>query len=210
MRFFLSRNAAENLPMTGQHMIAPGQYGIKDWTPERTSHAMKLWREGFSANQIARALGGVTRNAVIGKMHRIRMPGHTVKVRSSPIKTRRVHLPKIKPQPRWRSPFAAYLAEQKPTPQPPAVIDVASVKLQDLEPHHCRWPVGDPQTPEFGFCGCKKIAGTPYCHAHALRAFSSPKIDGPKPMLMNAGSRCGLSNDVIKQAVDIRQMEIIT
>lgn len=175
--------------MTAQHMIAPGQYNLKEWTPERVAHAARLWMEGFSAHQISRALGGVSRNAVIGKMHRLRMPGHTLKVRSAPLKIKRV-----KPQSQAR--LAELYRQRYAPPKIPAeplsaveelVIPLAERKtIQTLVECSCRWPIGDPQQADFHFCGKSKVAGLPYCEFHARRAFQPPQVrrrENVKPML---------------------------
>lgn len=175
-KLYYSTNQNNTPPMTAGHMIAPGQYGLKTWTPERVSHARKLWSDGFSANQVARSLGGVSRNAVIGKMHREGMPGHTVKVRSAPIKLKRSRpVDTARRAAEYRVRYTPPLIPAEPI-KPPQETDIARVAFADLEPHHCRWGDGDPLQPGFGFCGCKSVPGLSYCADHARRAFQPPKV----------------------------------
>jgi GcrA cell cycle regulator len=191
MRVFEAYNKYDRKPATAKHTIGADQYGRKEWTVERISHCKMLWREGFSANQISRALGGVSRNAVIGKMHREKMPGHMVKVRTAPPKVKRVlvprdTIPKIKPI--GNQAFRALFAPDAP-PVPEVqelVIPLAERKtVETLENCSCRWPIGDPRQADFHFCGKGKVASLPYCEFHARRAFRPPlvKPEQVKPML---------------------------
>jgi GcrA cell cycle regulator len=154
------------------------------WNDERVDVLKKLWADGLSASQIAGRLGGVTRNAVIGKVHRLglsgrattsRMKSHRPRVRAlaarRPMKTRLPHA--------GNSPFRVLCLGDSEPYVPPAeelVIPLAERKyIQTLTESCCRWPIGDPQQPEFHFCGRKKIPGLPYCEVHARRAFQPPQ-----------------------------------
>jgi GcrA cell cycle regulator len=154
------------------------------WNDERVEALKKLWADGLSASQIAGRLGGVTRNAVIGKVHRLglagrattsRMKSHRPRVRSQSVK----RLMKTRPMvnignPAFRS---LYLADEPYVP--PAedlVIPINERKyIQTLTETCCRWPIGDPQQPDFHFCGKSKVPGLPYCEVHARRAFQPPQ-----------------------------------
>lgn len=140
-----------------------------NWTEERVDQLKNLWTEGLSASQIARALGGgVTRNAVIGKVHRLGLAG-----RATPSRSDRPRLPSA---PRM-STRAAY------TPPPP-VIEEDPLTLEDgsfvsvltINNAMCRWPIGDPSDNEFHFCGRKPKAGSPYCEAHARKAYQPQQL----------------------------------
>lgn len=158
------------------------------WTDERVELLKKLWTEGLSASQIAGRLGSVTRNAVIGKVHRLGLSGRAT---TSRMKTHR---------PRSRMQSAA--GQRRPTAKPrfatsgnPAlralyqpdadaymppveelVIPLAERKtIQTLTECSCRWPIGDPQAADFHFCGKDKVPGLPYCEFHARRAFQPPQ-----------------------------------
>lgn len=150
------------------------------WTDERVELLKKLWSEGLSASQIAGRLGNVTRNAVIGKVHRLGLSGRATTARSRP-RPRRPVAPK-RPRPQYKQPGNAVLRSlyqgENETYEPPAEefeIPLAERKyLQDLEENSCRWPIGDPQLPEFHFCNKNKVPGLPYCEHHSRRSFQPP------------------------------------
>ena len=158
------------------------------WTDERVEQLRKLWSEGLSASQIAGRLGGVTRNAVIGKVHRLGLSGRAT---TSRMKTHRPRARAAVPAKRAvtsKSPRFAQLgnpalrALYQPEAEPfvPAaeelVIPLAERKtIQTLVECSCRWPIGDPQQADFHFCGKNKVPGLPYCEFHARRAFQPPQ-----------------------------------
>ncbi|KNG94764.1 GcrA family cell cycle regulator [Pseudaestuariivita atlantica] len=170
------------------------------WTDERVELLKKMWGEGQSASQIAKELGGVTRNAVIGKVHRLGLsnragPG------AAPAK------PEPKPEPKPKAAAKPAEAEAAPAPEPKpastparkqiipagqplppqpsaneispeALAKVSEVEkkakklsLMELTERTCKWPVGDPATDDFWFCGLPVKAGKPYCEAHVGVAF---------------------------------------
>ena len=154
------------------------------WNDERVEVLKKLWSEGLSASQIASRLGSVTRNAVIGKVHRLGLSGRATTSRMKSHRPRpRQNLVKRAAKPR----FAAvgntalqklYLADVEPyvPPVEEIVIPLAERKtIQTLLENHCRWPIGDPQEADFHFCGKNKVTGLPYCEFHARRAFQPPQ-----------------------------------
>ncbi len=116
------------------------------WTDERIDRLRALWDKGLSASQIAKELGeGVTRNAVIGKAHRLGL-----KSRPSPVKTERNQV-------------------KKPVKKPVKKI----VTLLDLTDRMCKWPIGHPGDPDFQFCGRPAEPGMPYCAAHCAEAYQA-------------------------------------
>ena len=123
------------------------------WTDERVALLKQLWGEGKTAAEIAKELGeGVTRNAVIGKAHRLKLSN-----RVSPIQ-QNDNVKQEEPQ------------------KKPEVIKVkpkGGVKLADLKERMCRWPVGDPKEADFHFCGCQVTTGLPYCAEHAKIAYQA-------------------------------------
>jgi len=144
------------------------------WTDERVETLKKLWQDGLSASQIAKQLGGVTRNAVIGKVHRLGLSG-----RATPSKPAR---PVFK-APRPHRPVAATPSAPRriaePTqqhahaaPTPVRYVDEApgSATVLTLAAHMCKWPIGDPATDSFTFCGRRASEG-PYCGEHAQVAY---------------------------------------
>ncbi len=137
------------------------------WTPDRIELMKKLYAEGLSCSEIARRLGGgCSRNSVIGKVHRLKLPLRAAVVKVQKTKPARPAPPKPVTQVRK---IAALVAE----PLPPAnQNDVARVKsLFDLESHHCRWPVDVAGQKYPGYCGDQKVIGLSYCEGHVRRAF---------------------------------------
>lgn len=153
------------------------------WTDDRIETMRQLWSDGQSAAQIARRLGGVTRNAVISKLHRSGLSGRAAR-KTAPYKPR-----KAKPKP-WQKQVQVASAKQqsvaslfKPEPFVAAEendIPVSERKsIHDLTAESCRWPIGDPRTPEFHFCNKLHMPGLPYCEAHARRAYQPPQPRRP-------------------------------
>lgn len=163
------------------------------WTDERVELLKKLWSEGFSASQISGRIGGVSRNAVISKVHRLGLSGRVTpsrmkhgRVRARTDKTDAVNRAQSPPSlaqvgnPALRALHQADAETFVPS-QEELVIPIAERKtIATLEPNHCRWPIGDPQHADFHFCGKDKFAGLPYCEFHARRAFQSPSVRKPQ------------------------------
>ncbi len=153
------------------------------WTDERVELLKKLWGEGLSASQIAGRLGSVTRNAVIGKVHRLGLSGRATTSRAGNRPRTRLAASKRPAKPRFAqigNPALRALYQPDAEPYtPPAeelVIPLAERKtIQTLVECSCRWPIGDPQMADFHFCGKTKVAGLPYCEFHARRAFQPPQ-----------------------------------
>ena len=152
------------------------------WTDDRVDLLKKLWTEGLSASQIAGRLGGVTRNAVIGKVHRLGLSGRATTSRIKSPRRARATV-RRQPRPAYRqlgNPALRNLYQGDAQPYVPAAeeldIPVAERKtLQDLTESNCRWPIGDPQQADFHFCNRHKVPGLPYCEFHAKRAFQPPQ-----------------------------------
>jgi len=159
------------------------------WTEDRVDVLKKLWAEGHSASQIAKELGGVTRNAVIGKVHRLGLSGRATP--SRPVKRPpRLARPKprvqpdgtvVRPQPAAapRPVAAPKRAQEKAvtalaTLPPQPLSDGEAATILTLRESMCKWPIGDPADPEFAFCGRKATTG-PYCSEHAKVAFQPAK-----------------------------------
>jgi GcrA cell cycle regulator len=136
------------------------------WTDERITLLRTLWTEGLSASQIAERLGGVTRNAVIGKAHRLGLSG-----RPSPVRTERAAAPASPPSPR---PIAV-------VPTPPAAPARAAddaeppgrATLLTITDRMCKWPHGHPGERDFYFCGRRTNPGQSYCAEHTVRAYQT-------------------------------------
>jgi len=173
------------------------------WNDERVDVLKKLWSDGLSASQIASRLGGVTRNAVIGKVHRLGLSGRatTSRMKSHRPRVRSQAAKRLKPRMANAGNTAfrnLYLGDTEPYVQPAEelVIPLSERKyIQTLTGSCCRWPIGDPQLPEFHFCGGKKIPGLPYCEVHARRAYQPPQARRRDryfpPMVTVAGAVAG-------------------
>ncbi|GJL91467.1 GcrA family cell cycle regulator [Hyphococcus sp.] len=146
------------------------------WTDERVELLKTLWAEGLSAAQIANKMGGVTRNAVIGKVHRLGLSG-----RATPAKPQRGCGPTMQ---RREEPVAAKPERPesfKPViPEPesitPLVLDTGDrTTVATIKNNMCKWPIGDPAKEDFHFCGQAAGAGKSYCTYHARLAFQPPQ-----------------------------------
>lgn len=154
------------------------------WNDERVELLRKLWAEGLSASQIASRLGSVTRNAVIGKVHRLGLAGRatTSRVKSHRPRTRPAPTKKLA-KPRFANVGNVavrnlFPADAEPYVPPAEELEIPMPErksIQTLSESSCRWPIGDPQEAGFHFCGKHKVAGLPYCEFHARRAFQPPQ-----------------------------------
>ncbi len=194
------------------------------WTEERVEILKKLWGDGLSASQIAAQLGEVSRNAVIGKVHRLGLARRAPSSRSQvsvPRKTRRSRAGKangptystreknvMKAQGR-----APDIWNKAPVPQPVApvptkavdelVIPLAERKtIATLEPCSCRWPIGDPEEDDFHFCGRRKLENAPYCEHHARIAYQPRQTRNLQAASRNAGAVVQLAPGKTSQASD--------
>ena len=147
------------------------------WTDERVEKLKKMWGEGQSASTIAKELGGVTRNAVIGKVHRLGLSNRNGGGGSD---TAAKAAPKAAPE--TKAAKAAPAPEPAPAPvQTPALRKIVPAgqplppqpSANEISPEAltCKWPVGDPATDDFWFCGLAVQQGKPYCEAHVGVAF---------------------------------------
>jgi GcrA cell cycle regulator len=156
------------------------------WTDERVELLRKLWLDGLSASQIASELSnGITRNAVIGKVHRLGLSGRAkaptqATPRPRPAKPARPSAPPRQHAPIVRGNLAFALAprilEAQPAPRAQleeVVIPMSErVTIMELRESMCRWPLGDPASPDFRYCGSEAPIGEgPYCNYHARVAY---------------------------------------
>ncbi len=155
------------------------------WTAERTKRLELLWLEGLSCSKIAAVMqDGITRNAVIGKVHRIGLPNRQPRLADRPKRTNRV------PHNTRKSDVNAGALTHKlrsksdpkflPAPLPPAEVwhalpGTAPIGLLDLTEKTCRWPIGDDRP--FKFCGCPPAHGSPYCATHQASATRVIPVD---------------------------------
>ena len=124
------------------------------WTEDRVETLKTLWNEGLSASQIAGRLGGVTRNAVIGKVHRLGLSG-----RAAPAKPKTVE--RKAPAP----------VRERSVPMDPATFGLGKPTVSSIGANECKWPIGDPASADFHFCGQGAAGGKPYCAYHSQVAF---------------------------------------
>ncbi|MDB6181965.1 GcrA family cell cycle regulator [Paracoccus fistulariae] len=192
------------------------------WTDERVETLKRMWGEGQSASAIAKELGGVTRNAVIGKVHRLGLsnrnddssnssepaaapakaeaPAPEKKAEKKPAAPKPDPAPAAaKPEPAAEKPAAAapqpsftpvprrpIVPAGQPLPPQPSANEISpealanvrevekkarKLSLMELTERTCKWPIGDPATDKFWFCGLPSQAGKPYCEAHVGVAF---------------------------------------
>ncbi|MDI1228856.1 MAG: GcrA family cell cycle regulator [bacterium] len=173
------------------------------WTDERIALLKKMWKEGKSAAEIAKMLAkGVTRNAVIGKAHRMGLSG-----RPSPIK-KPAAAPKKEKEAAPKKEAVKETRSSKSAPAPSAKLNPVMAKeveelkkiekevlplnggvpLIDLTERMCKWPIGDPKEDDFTFCGRGIRPGTPYCPDHAAMAYQTSSRSR-SPMAANDRSR---------------------
>jgi GcrA cell cycle regulator len=147
-----------------------------EWTHERVEELRRLWGQGQTASRIAELLGGITRNAVIGKAHRLGLCGRPSPIRRDEGAPRREASARISPPPVavGRSVFDSGPA-LPPVAEPPAPPAMPPAPAGQPKMAHggrsCSWPVGDPKQPGFHFCGDEAVAGRPYCASHCALAY---------------------------------------
>jgi GcrA cell cycle regulator len=133
------------------------------WTDERVALLKKLWGEGKTAAEIASALGGITRNAVIGKAHRLKLSNRLSPIQPATKKT--IKQAANTSTPPEKKPVRVQQAIQAPVGK--------GLSLAELNSRQCRWPEGDPREENFGFCGHTIMTGLPYCAEHAKMAYQA-------------------------------------
>ena len=171
------------------------------WTDERVEILTKMWAEGNSASKIAKELGGVTRNAVIGKVHRLGLSNRATTNTSSKSDLKAKSAPKNSSKAKQKARKSEAIESKpdnitslrrqiipagQPLPPQPSANEISpealarvseiekkakKLSLLELTEKTCKWPVGDPATEEFWFCGLATQSGKPYCEAHVGVAF---------------------------------------
>ena len=149
------------------------------WTDERVEMLKKLWADGLSASQIAAELGGITRNAVIGKVHRLGLSGRAKSPSSLAPRQRKArahpHMLRVQ-RPAMRGNTAlAHAYEYEMEPEPELLDNIIPMgqrrTILELTEDTCRWPIGDPGSADFFFCGGQTISSLPYCTHHSRVAY---------------------------------------
>ena len=136
------------------------------WTPERQKKLKELWKKGYTASQIATMIGETTRNAVIGKAHRLNLEARVVSKKTfTTLIAKKGNNVEIKQEKLSRKArFKALLLDKNFEPENPK-------KLEELAEDTCKWPVGHPYEEKFYFCGRKPMEKFSYCRLHVLYAF---------------------------------------
>ena len=135
------------------------------WTDEKVEKLKELWTKGHTARQIAAALGDTTRNAVIGKAHRLDLEARAPSKHSGASVSRENKQIRRGPAPTSRkAKFQSILLDKNFEPENPK-------SLEELTDTTCKWPIGHPNEEKFYFCGRKPEGEFPYCKLHVLYAF---------------------------------------
>ena len=136
------------------------------WTPEKEEKLRELWKKGNTASQIASLLGGTTRNAVIGKAHRLNLEARAPSKKSvTRVNSENNTKTEVKTQKLGRKArFKALLLDKNFEPENPK-------KLEELTDETCRWAIGLPHEEKFYFCGRKSLEKFVYCKLHMLYAY---------------------------------------
>ena len=147
------------------------------WTDEKVQKLRELWTKGNTASEIAGLLGDTTRNAVIGKAHRLNLEERAPSKAKSNSERKEISKsqPKIRGSVSRKSKFNSILLDKNFEPENPT-------SLEDLTDQTCKWPSGHPEEKNFYFCGRKPVDAFPYCKLHILYAFQ-PK--GQKEEVLN-------------------------
>ena len=140
------------------------------WTEEKVKILKELWGKGKTASQIAEIIGGISRNAVIGKAHRLNL---SAKLKNKSFKenilirnldTNNTESKSLGKRKLSRSRFKSLLIEKDFEPESPK-------QLEELDENTCKWPIGHPNESSFYFCGRKSLKDFSYCKLHLLYAF---------------------------------------
>lgn len=155
------------------------------WSDDRTEQLKSLWHEGLSASQVANVLGNVTRNAVLGKLHRLGLLAGSGETR--PVRPRRSAAPRCHGPRLPKTALPVPVAE----PAPFTFADGSFATVVTVSDCMCRWPIGDPKAGDFHFCGHAPKVGSCYCEAHTQRAHppAKAKYNHKTPHVATAGVR---------------------
>lgn len=169
------------------------------WTEQKIEMLKEMWGHGFSASEIARQLGGLTRNAVIGKAHRLKLSvrgaAPRVDVKAQPraaVSSMSSALASASTQRSASKSTGGKRVMLRPLPNMPMPTEIPArqerspafhaldtikrgegISVTKAGDRQCRWPVGDPRSPDFRFCGCPAYESLPYCIDHARIAYQN-------------------------------------
>ena len=136
------------------------------WTEEKVAKLKELWGKGSTASQIAEIIGGISRNAVIGKAHRLNL---SAKIKTRPVTSNQnfensFEEKSIKNRRGRKSKFKSLIIEKDFEPENPK-------QLEELDENSCKWPIGHPDEKNFYFCGRSSLKDSSYCKLHLLYAY---------------------------------------
>ncbi len=155
------------------------------WNDERVELLKKFWAEGLSASQIASKMGGVTRNAVIGKVHRLGLSGRAAPAKPQRGCDRERRLEELPAQAFARAEIEELIDE--PGFVAPVVLETGDLAtVATLKGNMCKWPIGDPAKDDFHFCGQSAPTGKSYCPYHAQLAFQPAQRRTDRPVQLPA------------------------
>jgi GcrA cell cycle regulator len=166
-----------------------------DWTEEAISTLRVLWAEGLSTAEIGRRMG-ISKNAVVGKAHRLNLPARPSPIRRAPGQVAAPRTPRMTPRPAMPRPMPllpvqrplgqamfgggqplASAPEPRSAPRPAQAAPAPRSAPLRFGNSTCCWPIGEPGTPNFRFCTAAALAGKPYCEEHAALAYVRAKPD---------------------------------
>jgi len=169
-----------------------------DWTEELVARLRALWLEGHTTAEIGRRMG-ITKNAVIGKVHRLQLPSRPSPIRQAGSSTpRRQTVPRVRgpslpplrsvtdrePVPATQPPPMASRAPPRAEvspPSPAAARPAVAAPVRPVSQQPCCWPIGEPGTQSFRYCDAGAVPGKPYCAEHAAAAYVAPRTARGRP-----------------------------
>jgi GcrA cell cycle regulator len=193
------------LPSLFGLLRSPRSRAASSWTEKRLRYLRRRWSEGARAREIGAELG-VTANAVIAKIHRLGIarlspyggaPGRRLALQNIPRAARPQYARRRAVSLRRARPASRLLQGERDVEN--ARLD-AQIRLAQrrslfaLSDHTCRWPVGEPASPSFFFCGGEVLRNKPYCAAHCARAYRRPHDAAPGPVRSRASGNPGAAD----------------
>jgi len=138
------------------------------WNEQKVNKLKELWGNGSTASQIAEIIGGISRNAVIGKAHRLNLSSKIKTKNSSSRQSFNINSEENNPKQKQgrKAKFKSLIIEKDFEPENPK-------KLEELDETSCKWPIGHPEEKSFYFCGRSSLKDFSYCKLHLLYAYQA-------------------------------------